>query len=173
MGKDATRRLCGARLFFDSKHGCVAWKRALRCRFPTLDSDMVQEEFITRHFFNGFIRLHLLYHAAKEPVFGGEIAEELTRHGYRLSQGTLYPTLHLLEKRGYLTSHVEFVRGKRRRYYAATSAGRKVLRAARAKIKELVAEVIEGQDESFRAIQEKKSGPRKSAANSRKRGSES
>ncbi len=46
---------------------------------------------VTRHFFNGFIRLHILYHAAKEPIYGAEITEELVRHGYRLSQGTLYP----------------------------------------------------------------------------------
>ena len=58
---------------------------------------------VTRHFFNGFIRLHVLYHAAKEPVYGAEITEELVRHGYRISQGTLYPTLHLLEQLGYLS----------------------------------------------------------------------
>jgi PadR family transcriptional regulator, regulatory protein PadR len=69
---------------------------------------------VARHFFTGFIRLHVLYHAAQEPVYGAEIAEELVRHGYRLSQGTLYPTLHLLERLGYLRSRPEVVRGKRR-----------------------------------------------------------
>ena len=73
------------------------------------------DEPITRHFFNGFIRLHILYHAAKEPTYGAEITEELIRHGYRLSQGTLYPTLHLLQELGYLRSRTEFVRGHRRR----------------------------------------------------------
>jgi len=29
--------------------------------------------------------------------------EELARHGYKLSAGTLYPILHGLEERGYLT----------------------------------------------------------------------
>ena len=51
----------------------------------------MSDQVITRHFFNGFIRLHVLYHAVKEPVYGAEIAEELIRHGYRISQGTLYP----------------------------------------------------------------------------------
>ena len=111
---------------------------------------------ITRHFFKGFIRLHVLYHAAKAPTYGAEIAEELVRHGYRLSQGTLYPTLHLLEELNYLTSRSEFVRGKRRRYYKATAAGRKVLAEAREKLLELVAEVVEGHDEPFRTIQEKR-----------------
>ena len=82
---------------------------------------------ITRHFFNGFIRLHILYHAAKDRTYGAEIAEELVRHGYRTTSGTLYPTLHLLEKLGYLSSKREFVRGRWRTYYRATAAGRKVL----------------------------------------------
>src|SRR5271168_4206652 len=93
---------------------------------------------ITRHFFNGFIRLHILYHAAKEPVYGAEITEELVRHGYRLSQGTLYPALHMLEELGYLKSRAEVVAGKRRKYYQATDAGRKVLADARSKLLELV-----------------------------------
>jgi DNA-binding PadR family transcriptional regulator len=111
---------------------------------------------VTRHFFNGFIRLHALYHAAKEPVYGAEITEELVRHGYRLSQGTLYPTLHLLERLGYLCSHAKLVGGRRRKYYRATAAGRKVLRAARQRLAELVAEVIDDHDEPFRTIREKR-----------------
>jgi DNA-binding PadR family transcriptional regulator len=111
---------------------------------------------ITRHFFNGFIRVHILYHAAKEPIYGAEITEELVRHGYRISQGTLYPTLHLLEELGYLHCRTQFVRGKRRKYYRATPAGRKVLAEAREKLLELLAEVIEGQDQPFRAIKQKR-----------------
>jgi DNA-binding PadR family transcriptional regulator len=111
---------------------------------------------VTRHFFNGFIRLHILYHAAKEPTYGAEITEELVRHGYRLSQGTLYPTLHQLEQFGYLRSYTKVVRGKRRRYYRATPAGRNVLVEARQKLTELVVEVIEDQDQGFRTIKEKR-----------------
>ena len=40
-----------------------------------------------------FIKLHILYHAAKEEVYGVGLIEELGRHGYKLSPGTLYPTL--------------------------------------------------------------------------------
>jgi DNA-binding PadR family transcriptional regulator len=111
---------------------------------------------VTRHFFNGFIRLHVLYHAAKEPVYGAEIAEELVRHGYRISQGTLYPTLHLLEGLGYLRSRAEVVRGKRRRYYRATPAGQKILKDAREKLLELVAEVVEDHDQPFQTIRQKR-----------------
>jgi DNA-binding PadR family transcriptional regulator len=114
------------------------------------------DNLITRHFFNGFIRLHILYHAAKDRVYGVEIIEELVRHGYRLSQGTLYPTLHQLERLGYVNSCAEVVRGKRRRYYHATPAGRRVLQQARAKLLELVAEVIEDHDEPFQTIRQKR-----------------
>jgi DNA-binding PadR family transcriptional regulator len=115
---------------------------------------------VTRHFFNGFIRLHILYHAANDPTYGAEITEELVRHGYRLSQGTLYPTLHLLEELGYLRSRTAVVEGRRRKYYRATAAGRKVLAEARAKLLELVAEVIEDQDEPFQTIRAKRRHPR-------------
>jgi DNA-binding PadR family transcriptional regulator len=110
---------------------------------------------VTRHFFNGFIRLHLLYHAAKDRTYGAEIAEELVRHGYRVSQGTLYPTLHLLEELGYLRSRTELVDGRRRKYYRATAKGQKVLREARQKLLELVAEVVEDDDQPFQVIRQK------------------
>src|SRR5215813_890695 len=114
---------------------------------------------VTRHFFTGFIRLHLLYHAAREPIYGAEIAEELVRHGYRLSQGTLYPTLHLLERLGLLRNHVQVVRGKRRKYYRATASGRKILVEACGKLQELVSEIIENHDQPFQAIHQKRHQP--------------
>ena len=55
-----------------------------------------------RDFYSGIIRLHVLHHAAKEPIFGLGMIEELHRHGYQISPGTLYPLLHGLEKKGYL-----------------------------------------------------------------------
>jgi len=125
------------------------------------------DEPITRHFFTGFIRLHILYHAAKESIYGAEITEELVRHGYRISQGTLYPTLHLLEKLGYLRSRTQLVRGRQRRYYRATATGRRVLNEAQSKLQELVAEVIEDHDQPFQTIRQKR---RASGTRSRKTG---
>jgi DNA-binding PadR family transcriptional regulator len=119
----------------------------------------VADDLLARHFFTGFIRLHVLYHAAKEPVYGAEIAEELVRHGYRVSQGTLYPTLHLLETLGYLRSRTQLVDGRRRRYYRATAAGKRVLAEARAKLQELIAEVLEDHDQDFQTIRRKRHDP--------------
>jgi len=98
---------------------------------------------LAREFFLGFIKIHILYHASKEPIYGVEIAEELARHGYRVSPGTLYPTLHRLEKEGYLESFSKVVDGRVRKYYQATARGKLVLEQSREKIRELVTEVIE------------------------------
>ena len=72
----------------------------------------------------GLIRLHVLHHAVAEgPVYGLWMIEELGRHGYRLSPGTLYPILHGLEQKGYLRSKREREGSKIRRTYEATPAG--------------------------------------------------
>ena len=72
------------------------------------------------------------------------MVEELARHGYRISPGTLYPLLHGLEKKGYLRS-AERRNGKSlRKVYRATARGRKALRAATGKVRELFQELMEG-----------------------------
>jgi DNA-binding PadR family transcriptional regulator len=97
---------------------------------------------LTRMFFGGFVRMHVLYHAVKEPVFGVEMMEELARHGYEVSPGTMYPILHQLEEAGYLTAHAEVVGGKQRKYYRATAEGVRALEQARAKLRVLVKELL-------------------------------
>ena len=99
---------------------------------------------LDREIFLGFIKIHILYHASREAIFGVAIAEELARHGYNVSPGTLYPVLHSLEKEGYLESSSRVVNGRVRRYYQATSEGKQALEESRKKIKELVTEVIAG-----------------------------
>jgi DNA-binding PadR family transcriptional regulator len=98
-----------------------------------------------RDFFLGFIKIHILHHAAAEPVYGLALIAELRRHGYDLSPGTLYPILHGLERAGLLAREDRLVGGKIRKYYAITAAGRGALDEVRPKIAELTAEVLEGQ----------------------------
>jgi len=94
--------------------------------------------------YSGLIRLHVLHHAVEEPIFGLGMIDELTRHGYRISPGTLYPLLHGLERKGYLRSS-EHRNGKsRRKLYRATPLGRKALKAAKTKVHELFHELMEG-----------------------------
>lgn len=97
-----------------------------------------------KDFFLGFVKIHILYHASKEPIYGVEILEELGRHGYKLSPGTLYPTLHRLESEGCLYMQKRVVDGKVRKYYAITEQGMAILDESRKKITELVDEVLFG-----------------------------
>ena len=96
-----------------------------------------------REFFLGFIRIHILYHASKEPVYGAWLMRELARHGYELSPGTLYPALRALEREGYLSKEVRVIEGRQRKYYRITERGQMVLAEARERIAELVHEVLE------------------------------
>jgi PadR family transcriptional regulator PadR len=97
--------------------------------------------------FSGLIRLHVLYHASKEPVFGLDMIRELRRHGYELSAGTLYPLLHGMEKGGYLRSTRDLCNGHFRRFYRVTPLGRKALREGRAKVRELFGELFDAEGE--------------------------
>ena len=97
---------------------------------------------IEREFFLGFIKIHILYHASREAIFGVRMTHELARHGYKISPGTLYPTLHRLEDEGYLKSTSRVVNGKVRKYYETTAEGKRVLDQARKQIRELVSDVI-------------------------------
>jgi PadR family transcriptional regulator, regulatory protein PadR len=99
-------------------------------------------DLLTKMFLGGFVRMHILYHATKKPIFGVEMMEELSRHGYDVGAGTLYPMLHQLEQAGYLTSQAEIVGGKQRKYYRATAEGAAALEATKAKLRELVSEVL-------------------------------
>jgi DNA-binding PadR family transcriptional regulator len=97
-----------------------------------------------RDLYSGLIRLHVLHHAVEEPIFGLGMIEELSRHGYRVSPGSLYPLLHGLEKKGYLRSTEKRNGRSLRKVYRATPAGRKALTAAKLKVRELFRELMEG-----------------------------
>lgn len=97
-----------------------------------------------RDLYSGMIRLHVLHHAEREAIFGAGMAEELARHGYKISPGTLYPILHGLEKRGYLKSGDERSGKSFRRLYEITASGRRALKTAKLRVRELFGELIEG-----------------------------
>jgi PadR family transcriptional regulator, regulatory protein PadR len=90
----------------------------------------------------GFVRLHILHHAVEGDLYGQWIIEELARHGYKLSPGTLYPMLHAMENKGYLTSREERVGRSARRLYRATPLGQKALDLAKGKLRELFSELL-------------------------------
>ncbi len=99
------------------------------------------QDKILRKMFLGFIHIHILHHAKKEPFYGTWIIEELKEHGYDMSPGTLYPILHDLEEKGILTKSDVLVEGKIRKYYGITPVGETVLDEARKKAYELFKEI--------------------------------
>ena len=98
---------------------------------------------ILRKFFLGFIQIHILHHAKKEPFYGAWMIEELSEHGYDMSPGTLYPILHSMESSGLLEKEEKNVEGKIRKYYKITEPGKEVLEEARKKAYELFKEMKE------------------------------
>lgn len=90
----------------------------------------------------GAIRLHVLHHAAADQVHGAWMAAELEHHGYRISPGTLYPTLHRMEEEGLLTSFRVVVDGRTRRVYEITPTGRTALAEGVRTLRELAHEVL-------------------------------
>src|SRR5579872_7383294 len=103
-----------------------------------------EDAAVDRDLYSGLMRLHILHHAAEGPIFGLGMIEELKRHGYRISPGTLYPLLHGLERKGYLRSTEQSNGKSRRKVYRATPLGRKALKAAKTKVHELFHELMEG-----------------------------
>src|SRR3954451_15345725 len=87
-----------------------------------------------RDLYSGLIRLHVLHHAVKEPIFGLGMIEELARHGYRISPGSLYPLLHGLTEKGYLKVSEERNGRSLRKIYRATAHGRRALATAKDKV---------------------------------------
>lgn len=112
---------------------------------PSADPKSVEEHSkIFRDLLLGFVRIHVLYHASREPIFGVGITAELERHGYKLSPGTLYPLLHKLEAADFLVREDRIVGGKIRKYYRITPLGKRALEEAQSKVVDLVNEVTEG-----------------------------
>ena len=103
-----------------------------------------RSDIVTREILLGFWKAHILHHAAEGPVYGQWIAEELRRHGYNISPGTLYPLLRRMEEHGWLKC------GRRdgaalnaRKEYRLTREGARVLKLVRQQVRQLHHEVVE------------------------------
>ncbi len=92
-----------------------------------------------------FWKVHILHHASEGPIYGQWVIEEMRRHGYSISPGTLYPMLNRMAQRGWLRAEGKDPAGpKDRRNYRLTAEGRKVLQLLRSRVKELYEEVVVG-----------------------------
>jgi PadR family transcriptional regulator, regulatory protein PadR len=102
---------------------------------------MADPDKSSQRLLSGFIRLHVLHHAAQEDLCGHWMIEELRHHGYLISPGTLYPMLRAMEKDGWLVSRND-PSGGSRKFYRGTREGRRALEQAKEKLWELFSEVL-------------------------------
>lgn len=98
---------------------------------------------VNREILLSFWKVHILHHAGEEPIHGQWILNELRRHGYEISPGTLYPLLNRMERLGWLRCNTDPDGGRRaRKDYRLTPQGRKVVSLIREQLEELYEEVI-------------------------------
>jgi PadR family transcriptional regulator, regulatory protein PadR len=94
----------------------------LRCKGMAFDRELLK----------GSIALLILKLLSERDMYGYEIIQESMRRSqdaFEFKEGTLYPALHQLHKRGYLRSEWRTGEtGKQRKYYGLTDAGRKAAR---------------------------------------------
>ncbi len=87
-------------------------------------------------------KIHILHHAGEGPVVGQWMIQELRRHGYEISPGTLYPLLKRMEERGWLRCVMDPAGGPRsRREYYLTPEGEQILAHLRDQVRELWEEI--------------------------------
>jgi PadR family transcriptional regulator PadR len=101
---------------------------------------------ILREILLSFWKVHILHHAEERRIYGHWLLDELRRHGFQVSPGTLYPLLTRMEKDGVLQAvsignpHPS---PKARREYILTTRGKRVLIKLRRQVDELHHEVVE------------------------------
>lgn len=101
---------------------------------------------ILREILLAFWKVHILHHAEERPIYGQWLLEELRRHGFQVSPGTLYPLLARMQNAGWLQVSNSARRNnspKARREYVLTAKGATLLRQLREQVEELHDEVIE------------------------------
>jgi PadR family transcriptional regulator PadR len=84
----------------------------------------------------GTLDLLILKTVAREPIHGYGIAQRIlltSKEILQVQQGSLYPALHRLQRKGLLTSEwKESGSGPMAKYYSLTALGRKSLREEKA-----------------------------------------
>lgn len=78
-------------------------------------------------------------------MYGYEMIETLeakSNNVFTLKAGTLYPLLHSLEEKHFLTSYESEAGGKIRKYYSITKGGRKYLKSKKEEWQEYQAAVV-------------------------------
>lgn len=87
---------------------------------------------IDKSLISGSTSMLILRLLEEKDMYGYEMIETLEKKSnnvFTLKAGTLYPLLHSLEEKSYLTAYEHEVNGKVRKYYSITKSGRKYLKS--------------------------------------------
>jgi len=91
---------------------------------------------------SGAVDTLLLEVISEGSTYGYEIAQTMlarSRGYFAITEGSLYPALHRLERRKYLESFWKDADGRQRKYYKLTAAGRSTLVAKKKEWRQFVA----------------------------------
>jgi PadR family transcriptional regulator PadR len=99
------------------------------------------DKILNREILLAFWKVHILHHAAEQPIVGNWMLKELRHHGYDASPGTLYPLLNRMAEYGWLSVTTRGKGPRAIREYRLTPAGATVLEVVRRQMRELVGEV--------------------------------
>ena len=82
---------------------------------------------IDKSLISGSMSMLILRLLDEKDMYGYEMIEALrakSQNVFELKAGTLYPLLHMLEEKQFVTSYEQEVLGKVRKYYSITKDGR-------------------------------------------------
>lgn len=85
---------------------------------------------IDKNLVQGSMGMMLMKLLSEKDMYGYEMIEALREKSnqvFELKAGTMYPLLHSLEEKGYLSAYEEDSTGKKRKYYHLTASGKKTL----------------------------------------------
>ena len=86
---------------------------------------------VSKELLKGSTDLLVLTLIEKEPMYGYQMIKKLkekSNNVFEFKEGTLYPILHSLEEEGLISSYWDDTTGKKRKYYAITTKGKKSLK---------------------------------------------
>ena len=86
---------------------------------------------INKELTKGSTTMLILEMLKNENMYGYQLIKKLSEKSqnvFELKEGTLYPILHVLEENNFITSYWDETSAKRRKYYAITEKGKKILK---------------------------------------------
>lgn len=94
---------------------------------------------VDRELLKGSTNLLVLSVLENENMYGYEMIKKIktkSENLFEFQEGTLYPILHKLEEKGFISSYWDEVSGKERKYYSITDEGKKQLKSQKEEWKE-------------------------------------